>query len=179
MNAALLAALARLAIIIAGLAGMMAAAAADDFAGLADPTQPAYGVAAGAGAGAGALARPAGPLLQSTFISANQRRAVIGGRSYTVGDKFGGGTITDIQPYEVVLKQAGRESRLRLLPRLAKETYMVKVPAYSQEKWHRGEPCQWHGERAHRDVRSGLDCEAGKRSNQVPSTDRRTEGGQK
>ena len=135
MNAALLAALARLAIIIAGLAGMMAAAAADDFPGLADPTQPAYGVAAGAGAGAGALARPAGPLLQSTFISANQRRAVIGGRSYTVGDKFGGGTITDIQPYEVVLKQAGRESRLRLLPRLAKETYMVKVPAYSQEKW--------------------------------------------
>src|SRR3989344_40013 len=165
----------RMVVVLAGLAGIVPGSLADDFSGLADPTQPAYGAAAGRGA----VAKPTGPALQSTFISASQRRAVISGRSYTVGDKFGGGTITDIQPYEVVLKQAGRESRLRLLPRLAKETYMVKVPAYSQEKWHRGEPCQWHGERAHRDVRSGLDCEAGKRSNQVPSTDRRTEGGQK
>ena len=167
------------AVVMLGLTGMVPGASADDLASLADPTQPTYGVAPGAPAGAGALARPAGPLLQSTFISTSQRRAMISGKSYAVGDKFGGGTITDIQPYEVALKQAGRESRLRLLPRLAKETYMVKVPAYSQEKWHRGEPCQWHGERAHRDVRSGLDCEAGKRSNQVPSTDRRTEGGQK
>ncbi|MBI5783566.1 MAG: hypothetical protein HZA69_07475 [Gammaproteobacteria bacterium] len=121
--------------------------AADEFAGLADPTQPAYGAAAAMGA----VARPTGPLLQSTFISASQRRAVIGGRTYTVGDKFGGGTITDIQPYEVVLKQAERETRLRLLPKLAKETHVVKAPASSLEKWHRD----------------------------VPSADRRTEGGQK
>ncbi len=72
-------------------------------------------------------------MLQSTFISASQRRAVISGKSYTVGDKFGGGTITDIQPYEVVLKKADRETRLRLLPKLAKETYVVKVPVGSQE----------------------------------------------
>ncbi len=113
----------------AGLAGMAASAAADSFSGLADPTQPAY-TAAG---GAGAVTKPRGPELQSTFISASQRRAVIGGKSYAVGDKFGGGTITDIQPYEVVLKKADRETRLRLLPKLAKETHMVKVPADSQE----------------------------------------------
>jgi hypothetical protein len=72
-------------------------------------------------------------MLQSTFISTSQRRAVISGKTYTVGDKFGGGVIADIQPYEVVLKQAGRETRLRLLPKLVKETYVVKVPANSQE----------------------------------------------
>ncbi|GAB4512075.1 MAG: hypothetical protein Tsb0026_15740 [Sulfuricaulis sp.] len=127
--AALLATLARLVVLVAGMAGVISGARADDFAGLADPTQPVYGVAAATGA----VAKPTGPALQSTFISASQRRAVISGRSYKVGDKFGGGTITDIQPYEVVLKKADRETRLRLLPKLAKETYMVKVPASSQE----------------------------------------------
>ncbi|HEU5337805.1 MAG TPA: hypothetical protein VFU39_00830, partial [Sulfuricaulis sp.] len=61
------------------------------------------------------------------------RRAVISGKSYVVGDKFGGGTIIDIQSYEVVLKKADRETRMRLLPKLAKETQMVKVPANSHE----------------------------------------------
>ncbi len=116
--------------VVAGLAGRMTNSLAEDFAGLADPTQPAYSMATAAGA---ATAKPMGPLLQSTFISASQRRAVISGRSYKVGEKFDGGTITDIQPYEVVLKKADRETRLRLLPKLAKETYMVKVPASSQE----------------------------------------------
>jgi hypothetical protein len=77
--------------------------------------------------------RPTGSALQSTFVSASQRRAVINGRTYRVGDKFGGGMITDIQPYEVVVKQAKRETRLRLLPKLAKETHLIKVPANSQE----------------------------------------------
>jgi MSHA biogenesis protein MshK len=112
------------------LAGIMTESLADDFAGLADPTQPAYSMATGAGA---AVARPTGPALQSTFITASQRRAVISGRSYKVGDSYGGGKIADIQPYEVVVKQANRETRLRLLPKLAKQTHMVKVPVGSQE----------------------------------------------
>lgn len=120
---------------IAGLAGFMANALANDFAGLADPTQPMHGAAAATGA-----QRPTGSALQSTFISASQRRAVISGRTYAVGEKYGGGIITDIQPYEVVLKKADRETRLRLLPKLAKETSVVKVPANSQEKWHRDVP---------------------------------------
>jgi hypothetical protein len=101
----------------------------DSLAGLVDPTQPAYSGTSGGTA----ASKPAGPLLQSTFISTSQRRAVISGKSYKVGDKFGGGVIADIQPYEVVLKKTNRETRLRLLPKLAKETYMVKVPANSQE----------------------------------------------
>ncbi len=126
----------RMVVVLAGLAGIVPGSLADDFSGLADPTQPAYGAVAAASA----AARPTGPVLQSTFITVSQRRAVISGRSYVVGDKFGGGTITDIQPYEVVTKRADRETRLRLLPKLAKETHLVKVPADSQEKWHRDVP---------------------------------------
>jgi len=113
-----------------GLMGIMTNSLANDFTGLADPTRPAYSMESGAPA---ATVRPTGPMLQSTFISASQRRAVISGKSYTVGDKFGGGTITDIQPYEVVLKKADRETRLRLLPKLVKQTHMVKVPVGGQE----------------------------------------------
>lgn len=120
------------AVVMLGLAGMVPGASADDVARLADPTQPAYSVAT---TGMG-VARPTGPMLQSTFISASQRRAMISGKSYAVGDKFGGGTITDIQPYEVVLKKADRETHLRLLPKLAKEKHMIKVPANSQEGGH-------------------------------------------
>jgi len=123
-------ALARLTVLIAGLAGFVAGSQANDsLAGLADPTQPPYSGTSGGNA----APKPTGPLLQSTFISTSRRRAVISGKSYTVGDKFSGAVIADIQPYEVVLKKADREMRLRMLPKLAKETYMVKVPANSQE----------------------------------------------
>jgi hypothetical protein len=127
---ALLAALARLAVLVAGMVGFVAGSQANDsLAGLVDPTQPAFSGTSGGTA----ASKPAGPLLQSTFISTSQRRAMISGKSYKVGDKFGGGVITEIQPYEVVMKRAGKESHLRLLPKLAKETFIVKVPANSQE----------------------------------------------
>jgi hypothetical protein len=120
----------RVAVMVASMAGFVAGSQANDsLAGLADPTQPPYrGTSGGI-----AVSKPTGPMLQSTFISTSQRRAVINGKSYTVGDKFGGAVIADIQPYEVVLKQAGRETRLRLLPKLAKELNFVKAPADSQE----------------------------------------------
>jgi len=115
---------------VTGRVGFVAGRQANDsLAGLVDPTQPAYSGTSGGTA----ASKPAGPLLQSTFISTSQRRAVISGKSYKVGDKFGGGVITEIQPYEVVMKRAGKESHLRLLPKLAKETFIVKVPANSQE----------------------------------------------
>jgi len=111
-------------------AGLVAASQANDaLAKLADPTQPVQF----SGAGVAVAQKPMGPMLQSTFISASQRRAVISGKSYEVGGKLGGGVITDIQSYEVVLKQAGRETRLRLLPRLVKETSMTKTSAASHE----------------------------------------------
>jgi hypothetical protein len=102
--------------------------AGDVPAGLVDPTRPSY-----VSVSAATSAQRSGPVLQSTLISASQRHAVISGRSYAVGDKLGGAVIIDIEPYEVVLKRAGRESRLRLLPRLAKEVSIVKVPVNSRE----------------------------------------------
>jgi hypothetical protein len=107
-------------------------AQADDLPpGLADPTRPAYAGQAPAGTAGG---HDAGPVLQSTFISANQRRAVIDGRTYTVGDQFGGAVVVEIRPYEVVLQRLGRTTQLRLLPKLARQVSTVKIPAYSQEQ---------------------------------------------
>jgi hypothetical protein len=118
----------RAVVLMALMAGMVPGSQAEDtVSGLVDPTRPSY-----VGASAATKTQHAGPVLQSTFVSASRQRAVISGTTYKVGDKFGGAMITDIQPYEVVLKQAGRETRLRLLPKLAKETYVVKIPANSQ-----------------------------------------------
>lgn len=120
----------RAAVMVASMAGFIAGSQANDsLAGLVDPTQPPYSGTSGRNA----APKSTGPMLQSTFISTSQRRAVISGKTYKVGDKFGGAVIADIQPYEVVLIQAGRETRLRLLPKLAKEINLVKVPAKSQE----------------------------------------------
>jgi hypothetical protein len=85
--------------------------------GLADPTRP------------GGLAAPAessepaysGPVLQSTMIAPGSKRAVISGRTYAVGDRFGAAEIVDIRSYEVVLNQGGRETRLRIVPPLRKD----------------------------------------------------------
>ncbi len=107
--------------------------AEDILSGLADPTQPAYGNAMTSGGVYAGIQKSTGPTLQSTFVSSSQRRAMISGKSYRVGDKFGGGEIAGIEPYEVVLKQAGRETRLRLLPKVINQAYIVKVPANSQE----------------------------------------------
>lgn len=118
--------------VLIGMVLLSPAIRADDIlSGLADPTRPSYIGSVPAGIAGGHSY--AGPVLQSTFVSASQRRAVIDGKTYTVGDKFGGATITEIQPYEVVLERSGRETRLRLLPKLAKEATVVKVPANSQE----------------------------------------------
>lgn len=83
--------------------------------GVADPTRPA-GIAHEA-------AEPvyAGPVLQSTIVAPNLKRAVISGRTYSIGDKLGAGVIVDIRSYEVVLDQGGRETRLRIVPRLMKD----------------------------------------------------------
>lgn len=88
--------------------------AAEDLRKLPDPTRPYTGQAV-----SGVLS-VTGPELQSTMISPTFRRAVINGRTYQQGDKIDGAVITNIQSYEVTLKQGGRETRLRLLPRLAR-----------------------------------------------------------
>jgi hypothetical protein len=59
-------------------------------------------------------------VLQSTRVSSWQRVAVISGRTVGVGDAVDGAIVADIRPYEVLLKKDGRETTLRMLPRLDK-----------------------------------------------------------
>ncbi len=107
-----------------GCAAAMAASALD-LKGLSDPTRP-Y---TGGPAVTAPTPEASGPVLQSTMISPTDRRAVISGRSYRVGDKIDGAVITDIQPYEVTLKRGDRTNRLRMLPRLVKDPKASSVKA--------------------------------------------------
>jgi hypothetical protein len=59
-----------------------------------------------------------GPVLQATRVSAQNKLAIISGRAVTVGDAVDGAVVADIRPYEVVLRRGGRETTLRLLPKL-------------------------------------------------------------
>jgi MSHA biogenesis protein MshK len=120
----------RVVVLTAMMAGVVSGSQAENtVSGLVDPTRPSY-ISPSADT---KMTQYSGPVLQSTFVSESRRRAVISGKTYKVGDKFGGAMIADIHPYEVVLKQAGRERRLRLLPKLAKQGYVVKTPANSRE----------------------------------------------
>jgi MSHA biogenesis protein MshK len=85
---------------------------------LSDPTQPLGVSAAPARRGA---AEPTGPVLQSTLISPERKTAMISGRRVSIGDQFDGAVVTEITPYEVRMSRSGRETSLRLLPKLAKE----------------------------------------------------------
>ncbi len=84
---------------------------------LVDPTRPADVAEIPAAGGSGG-ARARGPELQYTMISPSRRVAVINGKSFIVGEKFEGAVIVDIRPYEVILSKAGRETSLRLLPKV-------------------------------------------------------------
>lgn len=93
-------------------AGMLLGAAAPVGAaldGLPDPTRPSYL------GGEPSEARGA-PMLQSTLVSPARRLAIINGRSYTVGSRFGDAEVSAIHPNEVVLRRGGQQQVLRLLP---------------------------------------------------------------
>ena len=93
------------------LTAIAPASANESFAGLVDPTRP---------HSARAYDREpsfSGPVLQSTIVTAAERRAMISGRFYRVGDQIGAAQVADIQPNRVVLRQGGRETTLSMFPR--------------------------------------------------------------
>jgi hypothetical protein len=98
-------------LLVFGLAPMTGAGAAS-LGELPDPTRPLTGkYRTGASPGSG---------LQATFVAGGARLAVIGGRMYRVGDRYGENIIAEIRDYEVVMHRAGQEVRLRLVPKLPK-----------------------------------------------------------
>jgi len=75
------------------------------------------------------VAPQAGSLLQSTVITPTGNRAVIAGRTYRVGDRYGRETLIAILPYAVRLKAPdGRVRVLRMLPKLVEKTNKDKNP---------------------------------------------------
>jgi MSHA biogenesis protein MshK len=82
---------------------------AADLADLPDPTRPSGGASVGGASG-----------VTSILITPRRKQAVINGRTVAVGDRVGDAVVVDIQPYEVILNRGGRESRMRLVPRLDK-----------------------------------------------------------
>ncbi len=98
------------AVILSATCFLAASAQAMDAGDLPDPTNP--GHAAGGGSPSG---------VQSILITPQRKQAVIHGRSVSVGDRVGDAVVVDILPYEVILNRSGRESRMRLVPRLEKQ----------------------------------------------------------
>lgn len=92
---------------------------------LPDPTQPMDFVAHPNSGGVSVMV-PAGPVLQSTVISPERKSAVISGKRVRVGDMFEGAKVTAITPYEVRMSRGGRETTLRMLPKLVKEKGAVE-----------------------------------------------------
>jgi len=98
-----------------GLAALPVTGFADPFANLPDPTRP-----SGWQDGIGSTANQ-GLVLQGTTVYASRRVAVISGQRLVVGDRVQGATVTEIQPFQVMLQRGGRDITLRLTPPLAKE----------------------------------------------------------
>lgn len=97
----------------------LAWSAAGTAASLSDPTRPPdFSPRTTRAAPAG----PTGPVLQSTLVGPGRKTAIISGKHVQVGDTFQGAVITAITAYEVRMSKGGRETRLRLLPKLTKET---------------------------------------------------------
>jgi hypothetical protein len=99
------------AVILLATGFLAATAVAMDTDNLPDPTNP--GGSAGAGAPSSGV--------QSILITPRHKQAVIHGRTVSIGDRVGDAVVVDILPYEVILKRGGRESRMRLVPRLEKQ----------------------------------------------------------
>jgi len=108
--------------IIVGIIAMTLSCASITTFAFSDPTQPPGPVTQARAA----PSRPTGPVLQSTLVSPQRRVAIISGKRVQVGDTVNGATVTEISQYEVRLRQGGRETTLRLLPKLNKEQEAVR-----------------------------------------------------
>jgi hypothetical protein len=86
----------------------VAHAALDD---LPDPTRPGGWSRGGEAAPSGAL------VLQSVLVAPGRREAIIDGQRLVVGDRIRDHEVIEIRTSEVVLRRAGREIVLKLLPR--------------------------------------------------------------
>jgi hypothetical protein len=91
---------------------------ANAFEGLPDPTRPSFLIGE-------PVETRQGLALQSTLVAPARRLAIINGRSYTVGSRLGDAELVAIRTNEVVLRRAGQDQVLRLLPDVPVKTNAV------------------------------------------------------
>lgn len=84
-----------------------------------DPTRPPADLSPSAGP-----LVTSGPQLQSVFISAHQRSAIISGQRFTIGEKLGDARVVRITESEVILKNGSGLQTLKLFPDVGKRILM-------------------------------------------------------
>jgi len=89
-----------------------------------DPTRPPTTLNSGMNQELGDVT--SGPVLQSVFISANRRVAMISGKTVVVGEKFGDASVASITEKEVVLRTGKEVQILKLFPGIEKR--MIAKP---------------------------------------------------
>lgn len=87
---------------------------------LPDPTRPP--AALYAAPGSLSSAPQSGPVLQSVFISAAKKTAIINGQELKVGDKLGEARVARIAESEVVLQEGKSTQTLRLFPGMERQS---------------------------------------------------------
>jgi hypothetical protein len=108
--------------------------AEDRFAGLPDPTRPSY-AAGGVEEGPGVVH---GLRLQSILIGPQRHSAVINGQRLAVGERIGAATVVAIHRDSVVMRRAGGEFTLKLVPRYVSRA--AKTGPQSENNSHAGSP---------------------------------------
>ena len=91
-----------------------------------DPTRPPMSAPSVSRAGGAASNEQIGPVLQSTMVSPYRKSAVISGKKVKIGDSYEGSVVVDITPYEVRMTRGGRETSLRLAPKLTTDKGRVE-----------------------------------------------------
>ena len=107
--------------IIAGLVASTPLWADDLLDSLVDPTRPSSHGPTTSGLSRGGL------VLQSTLVSPERRVAVISGQPLSIGGRIGGAEVVAIQPFQVILSRSGKQSALRMLPKLDVEKRIVEA----------------------------------------------------
>ena len=100
---------------LTALLGMLLAASAANGAPFADPMRPPT-VMDHVPSSTGSSTE--GPRLESVLIAPDRRIAVVNGQQVVVGAKIAGGEVVRITESEVVIRDAGSEQTLKLMPGL-------------------------------------------------------------
>ena len=113
--------------------GLLSICAVSPFASaqsLSDPTRP----PASLGFAQGANLVASGPVLQSVFISAGQKLAIISGQKVGLGGRYGDSEVVKITDGEVILLTGKSLRTLKLFPNAEKRMYSSPESFYADSR---------------------------------------------